>query len=212
MLEPRPIPRSQLPEAGRFVLAAPIGDLIRSADTGATTAATELFARLYRELHELAEHHLRRGGSDLTLGTTTLVHEAYLNIAARESLNFPDRSRFLAYASRAMRGLVIDYARRQRALKHGGGFQITSSKGEEVAGGDDSASADLERLGEGLETLAAADPALAELVDLHYFAGFTLVEIAGLREVSVRTVQRDWLKARLLLLRVIEGGPGGSGE
>jgi Tol biopolymer transport system component len=86
---------------------APIGDLIRTADAGAGAAADELFSRLYRELHTLAEQHLRRSAPDLTLGATTLPHEAYLDMAGRESVAFPDRARFLAYASRAMRGLII---------------------------------------------------------------------------------------------------------
>jgi RNA polymerase sigma factor (TIGR02999 family) len=186
-----------------------IGALIRTADTGAGAAPDELFARLYQELHGLAEHHLRRGGSELTLGTTTLLHEAYLNVAGREAVSFPDRSRFLAYASRAMRGLVIDYARRRQAKKRGGEFHITAADGTEAADAPASSAVELERLGEALETLAAADPALAELVDLHFFGGFALVEIAAMRQVSERTVQRDWRKARLLLARVLDDAPLG---
>src|SRR5688572_29450635 len=97
-----------------------IGTLIRTADAGDESAATALFAALYDELHGLAERQLRRGGGELTLGTTTLLHEAYLSFADRESASFPDRARFLAYASRAMRGLVVDYARRRQAKKRGG--------------------------------------------------------------------------------------------
>lgn len=85
--------------------------LIRRADQADREAADKLFAILYSELRRIAERNLRRAGSSLTLGTTTLLHEAYLNIAERENVAFADRPRFLAYASRAMRGLVIDYAR-----------------------------------------------------------------------------------------------------
>lgn len=183
---------------------APIGDLIRTADAGTGAAADELFTRLYRELHSLAEYHLRRSGSELTLGTTTLLHEAYLDIAGRESVAFPDRARFLAYASRAMRGLVIDYGRRQRARKRGGEFHITSSGSDAASAGLHPPAEPLEDIGEALDTLAAAAPDLAQLVDLHFFCGFSFAELAELRGVSERTVQRDWRKARLLLYRSLQ--------
>jgi len=155
---------------------------------------------LYDELHRLAESSLRRAGAPLTLGTTTLLHEAYLNIAGRENVAFIDRSRFLAYASRAMRGLVIDYARSRRALKRGQQFEITLANDNEQSSGEAmEKAAELERLGDALDELADLEPALAELVDLHFFCGFSFGEIAGLRQVSERTVQRDWRKARLLL-------------
>ena len=178
---------------------APIGDLIRTADAGAGAAADERFSRLYRELHTLAEHHLRRSAPELTLGATTLLHEAYLDMAGRESVSFPDRARFLAYASRAMRGLIIDYSRRRRALKRGGEFQITSSGADDASVGLHPAPKPLEALGAALDRLAAEAPPLAQLVDLHFFCGFSFAEVAALRGVSERTVQRDWRKARLLL-------------
>ncbi len=161
-------------------------------------AVEELFAALYHELHRLAEHHLRRGGANFSLGATTLLHEAYLNIAHRDGVAFAERRRFFAYASRAMRGLVIDYARQRRTLRKGGRqFEITLTEdlGSASAGEGD----DLPRLGEALEELTKLDPSLAELVDLHFFCGFSFVEIAGFRGVSERTVQRDWRKARMVL-------------
>jgi RNA polymerase sigma factor (TIGR02999 family) len=176
-----------------------IRELIGEAEAGSAVASEQLFAALYGELHRLADIQLRRIGPDLSLGTTTLLHEAYLDLAGRE-VSFPDRARFLSYASRAMRGLVIDYARRARARKRGGGaFEITlteSHAGAPAAGQDP---AELERLSEALDELAALDPALAQLVDLHFFCGYTFAEIAAMRAVSERTVQRDWRKARLLL-------------
>ena len=161
-------------------------------------AGEALFASLYAELHRLAEHHLRRGGSGLSLGTTTLLHEAYLNIAGREGVVFSERGRFLAYASRAMRGLVIDYARARRAIKRGTQFEITLT-GDAVPQGSSNAAAEhLGHLSEALDRLATLNPALSELVDLHFFCGFTFLEIAEFRGVSDRTVKRDWKKARLL--------------
>jgi RNA polymerase sigma factor (TIGR02999 family) len=173
--------------------------LIRRADEADREAADKLFAILYQELRRLAESHLRRAGSSLTLGTTTLLHEAYLNIAGRENIAFADRGRFLAYASRAMRGLVIDYARSRRAKKRGHQFEITLTDDEPPSDHAINTAAELERLGDALDELAEIEPALAELVDLHFFCGFSFGEIAGLRQVSERTVYRDWREARLLL-------------
>jgi RNA polymerase sigma factor (TIGR02999 family) len=173
--------------------------LIRRADAADTPAAERLFALLYHELHRLAEHHLRREGRALTLGSTTLVHEAFLNMAGRDGVAFPDRARFLAYASRAMRTLVIDYARRRRARKRGRELEITLLGNEPPTAAAEQTAEDLTRLGDSLTELASVDPELASLVDLHFFCGFSFVEIAALRGVSDKTVQRDWRKARMLL-------------
>ena len=182
-------------------------ELIRSADRGGSAATDELFSVLYSELHRLAEHHLRHGGSSpLTLGATTLLHEAYLGIAGRETVSFQDQPRFLAYASRAMRGLVIDYARRRRARKRGRELEITLDGDELPAEEALRTARELEELGDALDELASVDSALAELVDLHFFCGFPFTEIAALRGVSERTIQRDWRKARLLLHRSLTPG------
>ncbi len=179
-----------------------LAELLCRADQADPRAADELFAALYSELRRLAEHHLERGGS-LTLSTTTLVHDAYLSMIDRKDAKFPDRARFFAYASRAMRGLVIDYARRRRAKKRGREYEITLVEDEIATPATVEAGQDLDALGEALGQLAELDPALAELVDLHFFGGFSFVEIAELRAVSERTVQRDWQKARLLLHRAL---------
>ena len=171
-------------------------DVRARADAGDPVARNALFTALYQELHRLAEAHLRKSGGSLTLSATTLLHEAYLDMAHRDALAFPDRSRFLGYASRAMRGLIIDYVRYRNARKRGGEVTFIVADGSEVAAGD---SMDLDRLGHALDELAALDPALAELVDLKFFCGFSFVEIAAMRNVSERTVQRDWAKARTLL-------------
>jgi RNA polymerase sigma factor (TIGR02999 family) len=176
--------------------------LLRRAEQADPSAADELFSLLYADLHRIAENALRRGGGgSLTLGTTTLVHEAYLNVVGRDALAFGDRVRFLAYLSRAMRGLVIDFARRRSARKRGRELEITLVEDAPGAPPDDAMRAgdELVRLGDALGELAELEPALAELVDLHFFCGFSFAEIASLRGVSERTVQRDWRKARLLL-------------
>ena len=157
----------------------------------------QLFATLYRELHSIARRELRRSGPALTLGATTLLHEAYLNLGERQGVVFPDRARFLAYASRAMRGLVINYARSRRALKRGAGFEITALPTEVPEHAADSH--ELERLSDAIERLAAVEPRLAQVVDLKYFGGFSFGDIAAMWQISERTVQRDWEKARMLL-------------
>lgn len=178
--------------------------LLRAADSGDGEARRQLFAALYDELHRMARRELKRSGRALTLGATTLLHDLYLAIHEREGMVFPDRARFLGYASRAMRGLVIDYARSRQTLKRGAGFEITSLPTDvpEVAAD----SSELEQLSEAIEQLALMDPRLAQVVDLKYFGGFSFADIAGMWQMSERTVQRDWEKARLLLHRLLQGG------
>lgn len=190
------------------VVARDVRELIAGAETGDPAAADQLFSLLYAELHGLAERALRREGSRLTLGTTTLLHEAYLNLVDREGPVFPDRARFLGYAARAMRGLVIDYARRRGAIKRGRQFEVTLDAEQRTPASGWEGVAELERLADALEELATIDRALTELVDLHFFCGYTFGEIAALRDVSERTVQRDWRKARALLHRSLIGDAG----
>lgn len=174
------------------------------ADNDGSSAPT-MFATLYRELHQLAERQLRKGGGELSLGATTLLHEAYLEFAGRAEPQFRDRGSFMAYAARVMRGLVIDFVRRSRAQKRGNGaFTITLSAIDSQAPLDVGPRTEqLEQLSDALDELSSIDEALAQLVDLHYFCGFSLVEIAEMRAVSERTAQRDWRKARLLLQHLL---------
>lgn len=161
------------------------------------------FASLYDQLRQIAQSALRRNGPHLGLSPTTLLHEVYLDISHRQSLQFPDRAHFMAYASRAMRGLIIDYARERRAQKRGGGFDITALP---TAVPDQAAdAAELQPLSDALDELATIDPELAELVDLKFFCGFSFSEIAAMRSTSERTVRRDWSKARLYLHEVLKG-------
>lgn len=178
---------------------APISALIRSADAGQDSAADALFATLYDELHRMAKRQLASNSPREPLGATTLLHEAYLAISRRESAAFPDRARFMAYASRVMRGLIIDYARRNRAQKRGGLFEITSIGDE--AGVRNADVDELARISDALDDLAAVDSTLAQIVDLKFFCGFSFQEIATMRGVTERTVQRHWEKARIYLHR-----------
>jgi RNA polymerase sigma factor (TIGR02999 family) len=178
----------------------PLSSLFASAEGGDAASSSALFAALYSELRRLARSQLPRKGKDMTLGTTTLLHEAYLRMAGREGAVFPDRGRFMAYAARVMRALIIDHVRSRRALRRGGQFQITSLSDEaaDPASGDANPQR-LERLSDALDALAAVDPLLEQVIDLKFFCGFSLAEIAAMRGLSERTVQRHWEKARLIL-------------
>ena len=178
-----------------------ISSLIVSAEGGDPSAAGALFTVLYAELHRMAERQLARNARDMTLGTTTLLHETYLDMAQRENV-FPDRGRFMAYAARVMRTLIIDYVRSRKARKRGGDFEITSM-GADV-GEAPAEVKDFVRLGEAVDGLAQVDPELAQVVDLKFFCGFTFAEIAAMRGLSERTVQRHWEKARLFLHDAIQ--------
>jgi RNA polymerase sigma factor (TIGR02999 family) len=136
----------------------------------------------------------------MTLSATTLLHKAYIEMAGREGTSFPDRNRFMGYAARVMRGLIIDHARNRQAQKRGGQFEITSLETGIENGLDESK---LDEISQALDELAKAEPALAEIVDLKFFCGFSFAEIAAVRDVSERTIQRQWEKARIYLHRTL---------
>jgi len=178
-----------------------ISSLIGAAESGDNAAADTLFSTMYSELHRLAKRELARRGGPASLGVTTLLHEAYLDIAGREGNSFPDQARFMGYAARVMRGLIIDHARSRNAIKRGGEFEITSLKTDVVENPVDAK--ELSLISDALDQLAKVEPGLAELVDLKFFCGFSFAEIAALQNFSERTVQRKWEKARIYLHRSI---------
>jgi RNA polymerase sigma factor (TIGR02999 family) len=170
------------------------------AAAGADAApGSALFAALYGELHRIATRELSRQGWGVSLGATSLLHEAYLDLSKRDPAAFPDKQRFLGYASRVMRGLIIDFARHRKAVKRGGRFELTtlSSDAQDVTAGLDSRA--LVRLSDALDDLSGVEPILAEVVDLKYFCGFSFEEIAAMKGLSDRTVRRLWTKARAYL-------------
>ena len=164
---------------------------------GGDVSAETLFNTLYSELHGLARRELARRGYPATLGVTTLLHEAYLDISSRDSARFPDQARFMGYAAQVMRGIIVDYARNRMALKRGSEFAITSLEGDHFA--DPGEADQLSSIGDALDQLAKVEPELAEVVDLKFFCGFTFSEIAAMQHLSERTVQRRWEKARIYL-------------
>jgi RNA polymerase sigma factor (TIGR02999 family) len=182
-------------------VAPNLADLVRAADGGDRVAREELFSILYEELRRLADSQLRKMHPNLGISATTLLHDVYLAMSDGKAV-FPDRGRFLAYAARAMRGILVDAIRARRAEKRGGRFHITAMTtraAEQLAAKGTHA-----QLAEALDLLEEADPPLAEIVSLNFYGGLTLAEIGALRGVSERTVQRDWQRARLFLRSALE--------
>lgn len=178
-----------------------IGALIDLAERGDGASAGKLFTLLYRELHRLAKRQLARQG-DVSISATTLIHEAYLDMAAQEGRSFPDQGRFMAYAARVMRGLIIDHVRSRLAIKRGGHFELTSltTNVGDVANDDQQ----LMRISTALDELSQVDSSLSQVVDLKFFCGFSFAEIADMLGSSERTIQRKWEKARIYLHRSLQ--------
>ena len=160
-----------------------------------------LFSTLYAELHRLARRQLAGQFVPARFGATTLLHEAYLNMA--KGASFPDRARFMAYASRVMRGLIIDHARARKSAKQGGRYHITAVTLDNLASPIDAR--ELALINDALEELTTVEPELATLVDLKFFCGFSFAEIGAMQMISERTVQRKWEKARIYLHQSIRG-------
>lgn len=178
-------------------MASAIPALIHTIEAGDSSASATLFTVLYSELHRLAKREVARQSGAVTLSPTTLLHEAYIDMAGRDGRSFPDKGRFMAYAARVMRGLIIDHVRMRRAQKRGSQFDLTSlttEVGESIAD-----HRELTRISDLLDELAETDPALAQIVDLKFFCGFSFAEIAAMHGLSERSVQRRWDKARIYL-------------
>lgn len=156
-----------------------------------------LFATLYRELRGLAHARLRGAGRDVVLDTTALVHESYLKLSQGASRRFPDRPRFLVYAGRVMRSIIVDLARQRATDRRGGGAQhvtFTLQFADHAANADE-----IVRVHEALQALERVDERMAKVVEMRYFGGLTEGEIAQALGVTDRTVRRDWEQARLFL-------------
>jgi RNA polymerase sigma factor (TIGR02999 family) len=180
-------PVSGLKGAGEFDLSA----IARSAP--------EWFELLYGELRRMARGELFRHQA-LTMGPTTLLHEAWLRLLPSE-LKFASQEDLIRYTAHVMRGIVVDHIRSRASLKRGGNFDIVAY--ETLSDLRDMGSEEALKINEAMQELCAIDAGLAELVELKFFGGLTFVEIAALRKVSERTVQRDWNKARLLLYSAV---------
>ena len=168
--------------------------LLEAAEAGDSDALDRLVPLVYEDLRRVAHRQLDREGGGHTLQTTALIHEAYLKIAAGGSVSATSRAHFLAIAARAMRQVLVDYARRRKAAKRGGGV-ISVTLGDEPSPADASAD-DLLALDEALQEL---DPRQRQVIECRFFGGMDEKDIAVALGVSERTVRRDWVKARAWL-------------
>lgn len=162
----------------------------------------EMYRNAYKELKRIASHHLRAMSEGATLSTTELVHEAYLKLRGSSNTEWEGRAHFFGAASRAMRQVLVDFARRNRAAKRGGDATRVSLSDGEIA-----LQIELHEIlaiDEALDRLGAVDERLREIVELRFFGGFSEQEVAELLGVTPRTIERNWIKARLFLLRELE--------
>ena len=172
-------------------------DVLDRLRSGRRDALDELTALLYNELREIAHRHRSAQAGDPTLATTALVHEAYLKLVDQSRAHWNDRAHFLALAAVAMRHILTDRARARLAAKRGGAHDVVTLDDETVASEDRPGA--LLQIHEALDRLAGLDERLARIVEYRFFGGLTHEEIAVALGVTVRTVERDWAKARVLL-------------
>jgi len=179
-----------------------VTQLLAAARGGDREALDRLFTVVYRRLREIAHGQIGKQRRGDTLGTTALVHEAYLKMT--RGATPLDRNHFYAVAATAMRYILVDYARRRQAAKRGEGPEQTTLDDERLgldAESLDARAAEVVAVDEALGRLEQLDPRLASLVEMRFFAGLSVEETAVAMEVSERTVQRDWIRARAFLQR-----------
>ncbi|HEX7049938.1 MAG TPA: sigma-70 family RNA polymerase sigma factor [Longimicrobiales bacterium] len=181
----------------------PVTRLLARLREGDAEALDRLIPLVYDELRSLARAQLRREDPGHTLGSTALVHEAYMRMAGRGELGAADRRHFFAIAAQAMRRVLIDHARTRKRKKRGSGRALLPLDDAAAFLSDDAAD-ELTAIDEALERLAKASPRAARVVECRFFAGLTLQETADVLEVSLKTVQRDWLLARAWLRKEVE--------
>jgi RNA polymerase sigma-70 factor, ECF subfamily len=174
----------------------------RQGEPGAFDRLTEL---IYPELRRIARTQLRRWRPGVRPDTGSVVHEAYLKLVDQTKVDWQDRNHFYAIAARAMRQVIIDYARRRISQKRGGGAHHTDVQGHEVAVYQQADQ--LLALDQVLAGLERHDPRLLHIVDCRFFAGYSEEETAAILGVSVRTVERDWRRAKAFLQQAMSDAP-----
>jgi RNA polymerase sigma factor (TIGR02999 family) len=173
--------------------------LLSAVRSGDQDALDLVFKMVYGELHTAARRQLARARPGQTLNTTALVHEAYLKLVGTARAEWSDRSHFLAVAAKAMRQIIIDYARWASRKKRGGGAQRITLDGIDVA--DEERASELVALDAALTRLESFSDKLARLVELRFFAGLSVEETADAMGVPPHQIKRDWRKARAFLLQ-----------
>ena len=176
--------------------------LLASCSKGDRAALDELVPLVYKELRGLAHHYMSGERPDHTLQATALVNEAYLRLADQRSPDLQNRAHFFAVSARAMRQILVDYAKSYQAQKRGGGARKVEL--DETAIVSPEATEEVVRLSEALEGLEALDPRKAQVVELKYFGGLTYDEIAEVLKISGITVRRDWEFARAWLHKELQ--------
>ncbi len=177
-----------------------VTSLLTAIGQGEPSALGELYALLYPELHRLAHSRVRRSGDLTLLDTTSLVHESYLRFEKSGALFIGDRSQFMAYAARVMRSVVVDVIRARQSERRGGDAVHVELDDElHAQAGPATHDNEVLRVHESLQELGTIDARLVQVVEMRYFAGMTEQEIADVLGLTVRTVARDWEKARLFL-------------
>lgn len=182
--------------------STPRSDVLGELRSGQQASLDRLVPLVYGELRAIAHRQLGWHDRGTTLSTTALVHEAYLKLVDQSRAGWRDRAHFLALASVAMRHVLVDLAKARVALKRGGARRRITLDEDEI--GIDDQPETLLQLDEALDRLSAVEPRLARVVECRFFGGLTEEEIAEVLTVTVRTVQRDWAKARMLLRRALE--------
>jgi RNA polymerase sigma factor (TIGR02999 family) len=185
-----------------------MSDVTRILDAigdGDSKAADELLPLVYEELRRLAAHRMSNEAPGQTLQPTALVHEAWLRLTGKENVKWEGRAHFFGAAAEAMRRILIENARRKKALRHGGGQHRLDIQGVDVTA--TAQDEELLSLNDALEKFAAVDPSKAELVKLRYFAGLTIQQAADLLNISEATAKRHWAYARAWLFDEIRRGP-----
>jgi RNA polymerase sigma factor (TIGR02999 family) len=174
-----------------------VTELLIAYRDGDREAFDRLVPLLYDDLRKIARAQLRRGRPGATLGTTVLVHEVYLKMADQQRLDARDRGHFLAISAHAMRQVIADHARRRTAAKRGGHSDpLPLDEAPELA---DREARWLLEVDQALERLSARSPRMAQVVECRFFAGYSEEETAEALDTSLRTVQRDWMRARAWL-------------
>ncbi len=181
-----------------------ITQLLARASGGDASAVQQLYAALYPDIRRIARARLAEANGVTDLNTTALVHEGFLRMAENEGLRGVERIQFFAYVGRALRSVVLDHLRARAAEKRGGGVQMVTLSHADETPEPSPLGADLAALDGALEQMRSLDEPLSQTVEMHFFAGMTIVEIAQARNVSSRTVDRDLKKARLLLAELLE--------
>ena len=180
--------------------------LLKSWQRGDPEALEQLTPIVYDQLLRVARHHMQGERAEHTLQATALVHEAYLRLAgANDVVAWRDRAHFFAVASRTMRRVLVDAARKRGSVKRGGGMrrleQMTSAELDDLPAPFDDRAAELCALDDALTRLAEIDPRRAQVVELRFFGGLTVPETAEVLEISEQSVLRDWRLARAWLTR-----------